>query len=179
MHTWLLVCKNFVFCFARTHTFSVSFYFFFFILSLFFILFFGSFFSYFFFFLFLFLRLSLSRTKTSSIDMHTLQNKKVLQNDEILTSLYYKWWHFCKILLWFNLQCVFCNFHNFNPWKHHFFHHLQCVVCKIHKNTEFLHTACVMCNFIFAHFAVYVQFCCDDCNFCTRRSLCAVLFLHT
>lgn len=50
---------------------------------------------------------------------------------------------------------------------------------KFIKTLIFLHTACVMCNFIFAHFAVYVQFCCDDCNFCTRRSLCAVLFLHT
>ena len=129
-------------------------------------------------FFFLFLRLSLSRTKTASIDMRTLQNKKVLQNDEFLLSLYYKWWHFCKMLLCFNLQCVLFNFHNLVHWKHHFFHYLQCVVCKIYKNTNFLHTACIVCNFIFAHLEIHVQFCCDDCNFCTRRSLCAVLFLH-
>ena len=53
--------------------------------------------------------------------------------------------------------------------KHHFFHHLQCVVCNIHKNAKFLHTACVMCNFIFAHLEMCVQFCYDDCNFCTRH----------
>ena len=168
-----------LFCFARTHTFSVSFNFFFFLISLFFILFFGSFFSCFFFFLFLFLRLSLSRTKTASIDIQTLQNKRVLQNDEILLSLYYEWWCFCKRLLYFNLQCVLFNFHDLVHWKHHFFHHLQCVVCNIHKNTNFLHTTSIMCNFIFAHLEIHVQFCYDDCNFCTRRSLCAVLFLHT
>ena len=139
------------FCFARTHTFSVSFNFFFFLISLFFILFFGSFFSCFFFFLFLFLRLSLSRTKTASIDMQTLQNKKVLQNDEILLSKHYELWGFCKMLLCFNLQCMLCNFRYFVSYKHHFFHHLQCVVCKIHKTTKFLHTACIVCNFIFAH----------------------------
>lgn len=52
--------------------------------------------------------------------------------------------------------------------KHHFFHHLQCVVCKIHKNTKFLHTICIVCNFIFAHLVMYVQFCYDNCSFCTR-----------
>ena len=36
-------------------------------------------------------------------------------------------------------------------------------------NTNFLHTACLMCNFIFAHLEIHVQFCYDDCNFCTRR----------
>ena len=176
----LVACvQKFRFFLARTHTFSVSFYFFFFIISLFFILFFGSFFSCFFFFLFLFLRLSLSRTKTASIDMRTLQNKKGLQNDEFLLSLYYKWWCFCKMLLCFNLQCELCKFHHFNPWKHYLFHHLQCIVCKIHKNAKFLHIACYVCNFIFAHLEMHVQFCYVYCNFCTCHSWCAVLFLHT
>lgn len=33
---------------------------------------------------------------------------------------------------------------------------------------KILHIAYIMCNFIFAHLVIYVQFCYDDCNFCTR-----------